>query len=145
MRETEGMFNFLGRLAAGHPRLICAAWLIAAVALALLAPRWEHSAQDDDIRFLPSRCDSVRGYHLLEQAFPKDVYASRIIFAIERHHGPLTDADFALVDAAVADLNRLCDEEPDLQLGRINSYRDPFIGKRLLSRDRCCALVQVSL
>src|SRR5256714_3532168 len=145
MRETEGMFNFLGRLAAGHPRIICAAWLIAGVALTLLAPRWEHSAQDDDIRFLPSRCDSVRGYHLLAKASPKDVYASRIIFAIERRRGPLTDTALALVDGAVADLNRLREEEPALQLGRVNSYRDPFIGKRLLSRDRRCALVQVSL
>src|SRR3954454_21792809 len=109
MRETEGMFNFLGRLAAGHPRLICAAWLIAAFALALRPPRWEHSAQDDDIRFLPSRCDSVCGYHLLEQAFPKDIYASRIIFAVERRQGPLSDAALALIDAAVADLNRLRD------------------------------------
>ncbi len=41
------MFNFLGRLAAGHPRIICAAWLIAGAALTLLAPRWEHTAHDD--------------------------------------------------------------------------------------------------
>src|SRR5438034_1084020 len=40
------MFNFLGRLAAGHPRIICATWLIAGVALSLLAPRWEHMARD---------------------------------------------------------------------------------------------------
>ncbi|HKB38971.1 MAG TPA: MMPL family transporter [Gemmataceae bacterium] len=139
------MFNFLGRLAARHPRIICAAWLIAGIALTLLAPRWEHSAQDDDIRFLPGRCDSVRGYRLLEQAFPKDVYASRIILAVERKHRPLNEADLALVDGMVAALNRLRDREPDLQIGRINSYRDFFIGKRLLSRDGQCALIQVSL
>src|SRR5262245_5603091 len=145
MRETEGMFNFLGRLAASHPRAICATWLIVGAALTLLAPRWEHNAQDDDIRFLPARCDSVRGYRLLEQAFPKDVYASRIIFAVERENGPLTEADLALVDGLVADLNHLREDEPALQIGRVNSYRDPFIGKRLLSKDRCCALLQVSL
>ena len=39
---------------------------------------------DDDIRFLPARCDSVRGYRLLEQAFPQEGYASRALFVLER-------------------------------------------------------------
>ncbi len=139
------MFNFLGRLAANHPLKICAAWLVVGAALALLAPPWEQRAQDDDIRFLPARTDSVRGYRLLEQAFPRDVYASRIVFALERKGAALADDDLALVDDVVRDLNALREAEPALQIGRVHSYRDPFIGKRLLSDDRRCALVQVSL
>ena len=139
------MFNFLGRLAAQHPWKICAGWLVAGLFIAVLAPRWEHNAQDDDITFLPARCDSVRGYRLLEQAFPKDVYASRVIFALEREHGPLTAADLELIDGLVADLGRLARDEPALQIGRVSSCRDAFVGKRLLSADKQCALIQADL
>ncbi|HZY83559.1 MAG TPA: MMPL family transporter [Gemmataceae bacterium] len=139
------MFKFLGRFAAAHPWLICAAWLLAGAGVALLAPPWDDRAQDDDVRFLPARCASVRGYHLLEQAFPQDVYASRALFAVERRPGALTEADLALVDEAVADLQRLREEAPELGITRVCSHRDPFVGGRLLSADRQCTLVQVSL
>jgi RND superfamily putative drug exporter len=139
------MFQALGRLAARRPWPVCAVWLAAAAVVALLAPSWDNRAQDDDIRFLPERCQAVRGYHLLEEAFPQDVFASRVVFAVERPAPGLSDADLALVDAFVADLNRLRADEPALQIHRVYSHRDPFIGKRLLSADRQCCLLQVSL
>jgi RND superfamily putative drug exporter len=125
--------------------MICAAWLLAGGAITALAPAWDSKAQDDDIRFLPDRCPSVRGYHLLERAFPKDISQSRAIFAVERQDGPLTDADFQLVDNFVGDLNQLHKNEPELQIGQINSYRDGFVGNRLTSKDGRCTLIQVSL
>src|SRR5437868_8658356 len=130
------MFKHLGRFAAAHPWLICAAWVVAGVCVTLVAPNWDSKAQDDDIRFLPARCDSVRGYRLLEQAFPQDVFASRVVFALERPAGRLTEADLALADSLVAELNRLRADEPALQIKKIYSHRDPFIGGRLLSADR---------
>ncbi len=139
------MFKALGRLATTHPWMICAAWLLAGGLLTLAAPAWDTRAQDDDIRFLPARCPSVRGYHLLEKSFPQDVFASRAIFAVERSNGPLGDADFKLVDGFVSDLKQLKNEEPDLHIGSINSYRDGFVGNRLTSADRKCTLIQVSL
>ena len=63
--------------------MVCASWLVAAVGLFYAAPAWDTKAQDDDIRFLPDRCASVRGYHLLEKAFPQDVFASKAVFVIE--------------------------------------------------------------
>src|SRR5262249_44803054 len=123
------MFKHLGRFVAAHPWLVCAAWLLVGTAVALTAPRWDGRAQDDDIRFLPSHCDSVRGYRLLEQAFPQDVFASRAVFAVERADGELTEADLALVDAMTADLEWLRREEPGLQIRRVYSHRDPFLGK----------------
>src|SRR3954454_6428131 len=105
-QETVCMFTFLGRLATQHPWKVLAAWVLLGVGLMSLAPRWEQTAQDDDIRFLPSHCDSVKGYRLLEQAFPNDVYASRVIFALERPDGQLTPADHALVESVVADLEK---------------------------------------
>jgi putative drug exporter of the RND superfamily len=140
-----GMFKLVGRLATAHPWMICAAWLLAGGALSALAPAWDSKAQDDDIRFLPDRCPSVRGYHLLEKAFPKDISQSRAIFAVERSDAALTDADFKLVDDFVGDLNQLRKNEPELQIGQVNSYRDGFVGNRLTSKDGRCTLIQVSL
>src|SRR4051812_25365777 len=110
------MFDRLGRLAVNHPVLICVGWVVLGVCLTLVAPNWRNQAQDDDIRFLPARCASVRGFGMLEQAFPQDVFASRAIFAVERPDGPLTPADLALVDRAVAALDALKKAEPGLQI-----------------------------
>lgn len=139
------MFTFLGRLTTRHPWLCCLAWLVMGGSLWLVAPRWDARAQDDDIRFLPDRCPSVRGYRLLAQAFPQDVFASRVIFAVERDQKPLSQRDFAVVDRLVRELEQLRHEEPELQIGKITSYEDAVIGSRLISADRQCTLVQASL
>lgn len=139
------MFKHLGRFAVAHSWLVCSGWLLAGAVVCWLAPAWDGKAQDDDVRFLPERCASVRGYRLLEKAFPHDVFASRAIFAMERPDADLTGDDLALADAIADDLARLARDEPGLQIGKIVSPRDPFIGKRLISADGRCALVQVSL
>src|SRR5438552_3840600 len=46
-REVLGaMFHRLGRYTASHPWLICAIWLVAGAALALVAPRWDTRTPD---------------------------------------------------------------------------------------------------
>lgn len=139
------MFDRLGRFTTTHPWLICVAWASVAILLSVAAPAWDNRVQDDDIRFMPDRCDSVRGYRLLEQAFPQEVFASRAIFTIERPDQRLRDDDFALVDRLVADLQALQREEPELQIGKVHSYRDPFVGQRLVSGDGQCTLIQAAL
>lgn len=139
------MFQHLGRISTSYPWLICAAWLVFGGLLTVVAPSWDARAQDDDIRFLPGRCPSVRAYQLLEKAFPQDVFASRLIFALERDEEPLSDNDFALVDQLVADLDQLRQEAPDLKIGSVASYKDGLVGSRLTSADGQCTLIQVSL
>jgi RND superfamily putative drug exporter len=139
------MFKTLGRFAAAHPWIVCAAWLVGGLCLGWLAPAWDSTALDDDIRFLPERCPSVQGYQLLRQAFPKDVFASQLIFALERPQSVLNDADFRLVDGCVHDLEQLRREAPELQLGKVISSRDPLLGRRLVSQDHRCTLIEVSL
>jgi RND superfamily putative drug exporter len=139
------MFSFLGRLVIARPYAICASWLAIAVLLSLIAPAWDTKVQDDDIRFLPERCGSVRAYRLLEKAFPREVFASQAVFAVERTGSRLTAADFLLVDQLTADLRQLGREEPGLQIGRIYSHRDLAIGQRLTSADGRCTLIQVAL
>jgi RND superfamily putative drug exporter len=139
------MFHHVGRFSASHPWLVCAAWLVAGTAVFLLAPSWDSKSQDDDIRFLPDRCPSVRSYQLLEKAFPQDVSASRLIFALEREDRPLGDADFALVNRLALALEHLRQQAPELKISTISCYQDGFIGSRLTSPDQHCTLIQVSL
>jgi RND superfamily putative drug exporter len=139
------MFTRLGHLTTVHPWWVCAAWLVGGAVLALLAPHWDARAVDDDISFLPARCDSVRGYQLLRQAFPQDVFASRAVLAVEREDRPLDDADMALVDRAVAAVERLHEQERELPIGRAYSHRDGLLGRRLVSADGHSTLIQVSL
>jgi RND superfamily putative drug exporter len=139
------MFHRLGRIAASYPWAVCLAWLVAGAALAGVAPAWDTRAEDDDVRFVPDRFTSVRAYQLLQKAFPQDIFASHAVFVLERSEGPLSDGDFALVEALVRDLERLRDEAPELQIGKIDSHLDGLIGWRLTSADRRCTLVAVSL
>ena len=139
------MFKWLGRVTTTRPWLVCLSWLVLGVGLTLIAPSWDARAIDDDINFLPARCPSVRGYNLLRESFPQDVFASRAILAVERADRPLNDADFALVDRAVSAVEKLRQDEPSLQLGRVYSRRDAFLGNRLTSADGHCTLIQVSL
>jgi RND superfamily putative drug exporter len=132
------MFGHLGRLTARFPKTICALWIAAAVSLTALAPHWDTRTQDEDVRFVPDRFTSVRAYQLLEKAFPKDVSASNLVFAVERQDEPLTDSDFRIVDQIIQDLDQI-------KLGKIQSYQDGFLGRQLTSSDRQCTLVQVSL
>ncbi len=139
------MFHLVGRLTTAHPWVVCLCWLGAGILFTLVAPSWDSKAQDDDLHFLPDRCACVRGYQLLQAAFPEDVFASRAVLAVERRDRVLSPADFALVDRLVAELEALRQGEPSLQLGGITSYRDGLIGRRLISADRHCTLIQVAL
>jgi len=139
------MFHPIGRFAASHPWLVCAAWLVAGLFLTVAAPCWDSRTQDDDIRFLPDRCASVQGYQLMQQAFPDDVFASRLVFAVERRDRQLTEADLALVKDLVAQLEQLRAEAPELGIGRAICCRDAIVGGRLTSTDKHCTLIQVPL
>jgi len=139
------MFAELGRMTAKHPWIVCLLWVLGGAGLAAIAPRWDTQTQDDDVRFIPERFTSVRAYHLMEQAFPQDVMASNLVFVVERDEAPLSEADLALVDAMVKDLDKLRQDAPELKLGKVDSYSDGLVGNRLLSYDRKCTLVKLAL
>src|SRR5262245_25889522 len=139
------MFYRLGHWAAQKSWIVCAVWLALGIALTCIAPAWDTQTQDDDVRFVPDRFTSVRAYHLLEQAFPQDVFASRVVFAVEREDGPLTSDDFQTVETMVKDLEQLRQEAPRLEIGKIESHQSGLIGWRMLSHDQQCTLIQVSL
>ncbi len=139
------MFDALGRLVARHSVLLVVGWVAAAVLLGLYAPRWDDRSQDDDIHFLPPHCMSVRGHQLLRQAFPHEVFGSKVIFAFERTAEPLVRVDFQVVDRVVARLQEIRAAQPELGLGTITSYQTPLVGQRLLSEDGQCTLVMAAV
>jgi len=139
------MFSPIGRFAATHPWLVCIVWVVAGGLLTFIAPNWDSRTQDDDIRFLPDRCPSVRGYQLMQLAFPEDVFASRLVFAVEREEAPLFASDFALVELLVDDLDQMRKDAPELKIGKPCSCRDGIIGNRLTSTDQHCTLIQLPL
>ncbi|MBX9678775.1 MAG: MMPL family transporter [Gemmataceae bacterium] len=139
------MFRNLGSFTVRHPWLICALWLLLGTGIALVAPPWESSTQDDDVRFVPDRFTSVRAYKLLEKAFPQDVFASKIVFAVERNDRQLDADDYRLIDQLVTDLEGLKSSAAELKIAKIESCRDGLLGFRLVSPDQQCTLIMVSL
>src|SRR5262249_6297979 len=111
---ASGMVKTVGGFAARYPWLGVAGGLLPRLAVPRAAPPGDRSARADAIGSVPARCDSVRGYRLLERAFPQDVCASRVVFALERASARLGEADLALADDLVAELTRLRGDEPDL-------------------------------
>src|SRR5205807_382650 len=106
---------------------------------------WDAQTQDDDVRFVPERFTSVRAYQLLEKAFPDDVFASRLVFALEREESALTDADFQLAQAIIKDIEQLRQLKPDLKIGKIDHFQSGLVGWRMISADQQCTLIQISL
>jgi RND superfamily putative drug exporter len=139
------MFYRLGSFSAHKSWLICLVWLIAGCALSAVAPSWDTQTEDDDVRFVPDRFTSVRAYQLLEKAFPDDVFASRVVFAIEREDGTLTSGDFRIVDQLIEAIDQLRQDAPELKIGKTESYHSSLVGWRMVSTDQQCTLVQVSL
>ena len=139
------MFQLLGRWTASHPWYICLLWLGLGSALTLGAPHWDAQSEDDDVRFVPDRFTSVRAYQLLEKAFPDDIFASRVVFAFERDSEPLRNADFEMIEDMVHDLEQLRQQNPALQIGKIECHLDGLVGARLTSPDRQCTLIAASL
>src|SRR5271156_5812359 len=137
------MFSRLGRFAAYQSWIVCAIWVLLGAALPAVAPAWDTQTQDDDVRFVPDRFTSVRAYHLLQQAFPQDVFASRLVFAIEREDEALGTADFQFVDALIRDLETLRQDAPEMKIGKIDSYQSSLVGWRMISSDQQCTLVQI--
>jgi putative drug exporter of the RND superfamily len=105
-RPGGGPFAALGRLVTGHPWLVIAAWIIAAVAIVATAPALPTTT--NEASFLPNHYESIKAQNLQDQAFPQagkiDATAAIIVFA-RSDHGRLTAADKAKVASIASTLN----------------------------------------
>lgn len=145
------MFDRLGRLVTRYWPWVILAWIAFAVAINVVAPRWDDITYDGDLAYLPSRMTSVRGEQLLAEAFPDYRARSQMAIVVERPDGPLTDADFDVVDALVLHFESAVSEQAseETQLSQVAArqgvqtalplvemwnYDSEVVGARLASR-----------
>ncbi|GAA2707161.1 MULTISPECIES: MMPL family transporter [Streptomyces] len=85
------MFRGVGRFAVHRPWLTIAGWIIAAVALAMLAPGLKSTT--DETEFLPSHYESVQVGNLTQKAFPQTEQPTAIGVFQRSDGGKLSEAD----------------------------------------------------
>ncbi len=106
-----------------RPVQVIGLWIVTAVALWAVAPRWTEVAQDGDLRFLPSSSPSQRGQLLLESGFPDQRSRSEwfLLFCRDRDQS-LTPRDLAVAldvarhlahATAVAEVKRVLRQSAD--------------------------------
>jgi len=130
------MFHLLSDLVIRRGWVLVAAWLALTAGLYFIAPPWEQVSRDDNVRFFPAGSPSVVGQDLLEQGFPRDAASSQVVLVYERRDGKLTDADLAYVEQVAADLFKVKETEPSLELKKIDTHRTPVVGPRLVGTSR---------
>src|SRR3954463_8337243 len=93
MEGEPPVFGWLGRTVVRHPWWTIVAWLVAAAAPIVLAPKLDtHSDQQD---FLPTKYESVQAGKLADRAFPSGSQkVTNELMVVKRDDGrPLTPAD----------------------------------------------------
>ncbi|MGW2424540.1 MMPL family transporter [Streptomyces sp. NPDC001709] len=89
------MFGRIGRAAVLRPWLTISAWIVAAVALAVLAPQLKSTGDQAD--FLPSHYESVQAGKVQERAFPRHEQPAALAVFQRADGGKLTARDQAEV------------------------------------------------
>src|SRR4051812_22502746 len=133
---ASSMFERLADVVIRRGWIVVLFWVAATAALFQFAPSWESVSRDDDVHFFPAAYPSVIGQDLLDRGFPHDASSSQAVLVAERPDGPLTGADRDYVAGLVAALNRLREDHPKLGIRRVDWYKTPVIGPRLLSPAR---------
>ncbi|MFE2867441.1 MMPL family transporter [Embleya sp. NPDC059259] len=87
------MFGRLGRLVVHNPWKVIAAWLIAAVALVMFAPKLSDLTNQDQASFLPNKYESVQAQKLAEKAFPQSTEQTALLVFKRGDGKNLTPAD----------------------------------------------------
>jgi putative drug exporter of the RND superfamily len=130
-----GPLYHLGRFCARHHRFVIAAWIVAAVGLALMGRAAGHNTSDE--LTLPGT-GSTTATDVLEQRLPDQAYGSNPL-VIESHHGKLTDSKN---EQAVDDTVKEVRNTPHV-VKAVNPLGDE--GAAFLSKDKTIAYIPVTL
>jgi putative drug exporter of the RND superfamily len=130
-----GPLYHLGRFCARHHRFVIAAWILAAVGLALMGRAAGHNTSDD--LTLPGT-GSTTATDVLEQRLPDQAYGSNPL-VIESHRGKLTDSKN---EQAVDDTVKEVRNTPHV-VEAVNPLGDE--GAAFLSKDKTIAYIPVTL
>ncbi len=126
------MLAGLGALVKQHSRLVIAAWLGLAVALHLVAPRWNDVIRDGDLAYLPHSMPSVRGVQLLSEAFPDERGRSEMAIVVERPGQRLSTRDLLWSDSLA---ERFRAEAERLAIADVWNRNTDVVGDKLISRE----------
>jgi RND superfamily putative drug exporter len=136
------MFHRLGQFCFDRRWAVIAAWVAAALALRLMAPRWEQVAFDGDLDQLPADTTTYRAARLNAEAFPDDRARSQLVLVFARSDAPLSGEDRRFAIATARELESL----PDMPLvDRAWTETTPVIGPMLKSADGRATRVVVRL
>lgn len=125
------MYLRLGNLISRHYLAVIAAWLLAAVVLHGIAPRWQDVTHDGDLAYLPASMPSVLGENLLTQAFPENLAKSELAIIVERPHEKLSAEDLAWTSGLSEAIRAHADE---LKIVELWDYNTDVVGSKLTSR-----------
>lgn len=124
------MYRLLGEFSSRNRWQIIAGWLLATVALRLLAPDWSAVALDGDFDQLPATTPTARAVRLNAAAFPNDATKSQLVLVFAREGEALTPDDRQFVKTTA----KLLEELPGLPLvDEVWTEETPVIGPMLKS------------
>ena len=85
-----------GRLVTRHWPIVIAAWIVLAIVLKLVAPKWEAVAADGDLAYLPDTVPSLVGQRQLDAAFPGSRVRSQMTIVLALPGGKFEAGDTAV-------------------------------------------------
>lgn len=143
------MYQRLGEFVARYWAWIIAAWVLLAVSLHLLSPRWDDVTLDGDLAYLPDSATSVRGEKILREAFPDELFKSQVVVVLESSSGePLTSDDDQWLQELEEQFTQLGDALPVIEIwapvGTGSAMRQALASK-LRSGDGAAAVVVLRL
>ena len=130
------MFESIANLVIRRGWIVVLGWVAFLALLRTVAPSWDQVSKDDDVRFFPPGYPSVIGQELLERGFPRDASSSQVVVISERRQGRLNKEDYAFVDQLITTLNRIRENDPTAGIKKVETYRSPVIGKRLVGTSK---------
>ncbi len=76
--------------------IVIAAWIVLAIVLRLVAPKWESIAADGDLAYLPASVPSLVGQRQLDEAFPGSRVRSQMTIVLALPKSKLESGDLAI-------------------------------------------------
>ncbi|MFI7488365.1 MMPL family transporter [Micromonospora echinaurantiaca] len=101
------MFERLGRFVVHNPWKVILGWLLATVAIVLMAPGLGDVTSQDQADFLPRDYESVKAMEVAQQSFPTANDATATIVVKRADGQPLADADLATVGTLAEAVGRV--------------------------------------
>jgi RND superfamily putative drug exporter len=89
----ESLSHRWARVVTRYGWWILAVWILLAVTIWSIAPKWNEVAYDGDFEYLPPQMSSVAGGRLLDRAFPEERSRSQIVLVLARNDEELRKRD----------------------------------------------------